>query len=658
MHNHILIESYTTEYDATASYICTSPSEIMPRTRSQTKFGFPYATENTIYSHDSAVERPKLATQEAVSRHKDALLPHESHESQSKETKAQRRSFKNTFQTSQSVSSTSSLLHDSRAVASEEEPMRSDRNVGTKSSMTEQWREEAASQDIASESARKKRRKTTQEAEVGERIPLSKGHENYVRQANCTSKPLLVVSSADVENKEPPNASNGSMTDHTFSNIASSSPFVGVNDNLGGKANKNDAILQPARRLAQAPTSRKANVPISQPSKHQVDLAKKAEFRAKYITADPSWIYCCDLPKASDLSNSDRICPSSCMYHIHHLEKEGSCTVGELRSWAAEQDAYDQTESCNCQRPADGSSGSNIIITQAGFDYAKKWRTQMASRLTPKRNIHNETWDRAYRLLDLMHDIYKQFMMELTVDQYRKRPLPLWARIEAMAWIIKLLPREWYELTDRSQLCRRYRTIIMFGSALLSMIDVLRTYKLFGPNSIIRNLDLVLALFVQSTQSISDSQGPFGDDQITQNENGWATVVIKIAKECDVKIKGLEGIEDIIKDRMEKDATLNAKRDEARIAQYTIAKIDNGKVELRHPSPDSLRRIKGREGEPRDGRAIWKPEDDYDSDGIKFWKRWHLSKEYESFHCRGGRSLRATIQTPSGVKINAYDLGS
>ena len=616
----------------------------MPITRSQSKSHHPYRTGNASRSHGfvSVIQRP-------APWQKDALA---SQGSGAKGTEDQRESLKDTTQTSRPVLPTESLPHGGRAVTSERKSMRSDRNVGTEPSATEPWRQGAASSDITSEPAKKKRKKITQGAEAEERIPLSELHENHVRQGNATSRSLLEVSRADVENKKPSDGSQGSMTDQTFVNANSSGPLIGMSDNSGGKENDKDGIVKPSRPIAQPPISSKANVPIPQPSKHQVALAKKAEFRAMYITADPSWVYCCQLPEASDLSSLDRICPSNCMYHIDLLQKEGSCSVGALRNWAAEQEIHDRTQSCNCARPADGSSNSDIIITQAGFNYVKKWRAQMASCLSPK----GKPWEKADRLLNLMHNIYKHFMMEASVDQYRKRPLPLWACIEAMAWIITLLPREWYDLTDRSQVRRRYRTIIMFGSALLTMIDVLRFYKLFGPDSIMRNLDLVLALFVRSTQSVSGSEGPFGDDKVTQNENGWATVVIRSAEECDVKIKGVEGVEEVIKHWLDKDAVLNMKRDEARIEGYTIWIFHDGKLEVRVPSPDSLRTIKYREGEPRDGRASWKPEDDYDSEGIKFWKRWNLSKEYQSFYCRGSSSRYMHGRTADGVKIEAYDL--
>ena len=72
---------------------------------------------------------------------------------------------------------------------------------------------------------------------------------------------------------------------------------------------------------------KESEVATKQPLKHQVGLAKKAEFFARYSIPDPSWIYCCCVSQSSVLKKDCVFFTRKFIFHLDLLQLQGICTV-------------------------------------------------------------------------------------------------------------------------------------------------------------------------------------------------------------------------------------------------------------------------------------------------------------------------------------------
>ena len=82
--------------------------------------------------------------------------------------------------------------------------------------------------------------------------------------------------------------------------------------------------------------------------------------------------------------------------------------------------------------------------------------------------------------------------------------------------------------------------VAMFGTALLTTIDLLISRKVFTPDSELCNIGLILAKFFNVTTNV-------GDDKLCKRgENGWKNVVVRLADKHSVEISGVYRIEDTV----------------------------------------------------------------------------------------------------------------
>ena len=93
------------------------------------------------------------------------------------------------------------------------------------------------------------------------------------------------------------------------------------------------------------------------------------------------------------------------------------------------------------------------------------------------------------------------------------------------------------------------KIVTLQGTALLSTIDVLLEQGLFNQDSSIKNLGLVLSLYIKFTAI-------HGDEICRDGEHDWRKQVLRMADEHGVEVKGPYGVEEIIqgiRDEMEED---------------------------------------------------------------------------------------------------------
>lgn len=83
------------------------------------------------------------------------------------------------------------------------------------------------------------------------------------------------------------------------------------------------------------------------------------------------------------------------------------------------------------------------------------------------------------------------------------------------------------------------KRVMLVGTALLTMIDLLVSVGLFAEDSVIRNIGFVLGLYLDFAVQF--------DGSCDNNEDGWRYVVVRKANEHGVKICGVKRIEYIVK---------------------------------------------------------------------------------------------------------------
>ena len=336
-------------------------------------------------------------------------------------------------------------------------------------------------------------------------------------------------------------------------------------------------------------------------SKYAMKVAEKEEFNARYTTESPSWICCCETPSYDVRQKQLAAFPANCYYHVSQLGERGTFTMQEYEEYLITQQALSQIASCLCQKPATDHPEHQVTMTQGGFILGQIWREQLARRQSMTNLRPDMAVYRRKGIVEVMHNIHEDFMIELSSRQ-QKRPLVLWARIEAMAWFINTLPtsNEWHDFQDWRRPCRY---IMLFGIALLTTIDALLQKNLFREKEPrIPNLGLILALFIQSTwkspsctMNSGDSKDaynpPFTNDICVRNENGWAAEVVSLADQHGVRMHGAKSIDFTVNQWRLRKKSFESIRDRARGEQY--ATLHSG--ETIPPSEATL--IAAKEGE-------------------------------------------------------------
>lgn len=338
-------------------------------------------------------------------------------------------------------------------------------------------------------------------------------------------------------------------------------------------------------------------------SEYSVKMAEKEEFNARYVTESPSWVCCCITPGYESRQKQPAEFSANCLYHVSQLAQRGSFTVKEYQEYLVIQQALGRIKSCLCQKSVADHLEHQVTMTQGGFILAQIWREQLIRRQSLTTFRPDMAAYRRKGILEVMHNIQEDFMIELSSRQ-QKRPLVLWARIEAMAWFLNTLPtsNEWHHFQDWRRPCRY---IMLFGIALLTTIDALLQQKLFNDKEPkVPNLGLVLALFIQSTwnsrpctmnayHSRDAYTSPFNNDICMQNENGWAAEVVSLADQHGVRINGVKSIDFIVDRWRLRKKGFESMRDRARKDQYAV--LHGGDTEP--PSNVTLASIAAKEGE-------------------------------------------------------------
>lgn len=147
---------------------------------------------------------------------------------------------------------------------------------------------------------------------------------------------------------------------------------------------------------------------------------------------------------------------------------------------------------------------------------------------------------------------------------------------------------------------------------LLSIITLLIKKNEFCENGNIKNLGLILGLFIEFATS---SGSTFCDeDNEGEGNDGWTKRVLQLASKHGVKIAGPWGIEKRTKEiEEEMDSDDEVSVDETVGLEGPLS-LDG----LVLPDIDD------------DGSAHWDNEEDEDEEGVREWKKWNWRKEVSS----------------------------
>lgn len=152
--------------------------------------------------------------------------------------------------------------------------------------------------------------------------------------------------------------------------------------------------------------------------------------------------------------------------------------------------------------------------------------------------------------------------------------------------------------------------IMIFGTAVLTTLDVLRTHKLLVPHTTaspapIPNIGLVLSFFISFVHEWEGIGG--GDHGI--GETYWPRRALQMADEARIEIKGPFGTEakvDEVRDEME-DEELGSDASDDETGKGVRAVVKGAK--------------RGKK---------WRPEDDRNDGGVRVWRKWDWKIEVGS----------------------------
>lgn len=165
--------------------------------------------------------------------------------------------------------------------------------------------------------------------------------------------------------------------------------------------------------------------------------------------------------------------------------------------------------------------------------------------------------------------------------------MPLWIHMETLGMILTGDIGPWMMCDDSATLTE---TVILFGVALLTTLDTLKSHNLLKPDSPIVNIPLIISLFLSFAEEWE------GCDQ-GQGETGWKVVAVKMLDEAGITFV------------------------DGQVARGTQKRIEAIREEMANDDDGE------EENEP--SSKGWTPEHDQD-DGVRQWKTWNWKIEVNS----------------------------
>ncbi|KAM5364990.1 hypothetical protein ACJZ2D_011250 [Fusarium nematophilum] len=131
------------------------------------------------------------------------------------------------------------------------------------------------------------------------------------------------------------------------------------------------------------------------------------------------------------------------------------------------------------------------IFTMRGLDRSQWWAQEVLKRDQDDFSMHIYNDFTSYGVLEVVENIFQQFS---DVKKPKASYHDIWPEVEGLALALRTNLID-FGMCDDSERCQRVTE--MMGYLALSAIDTLKKQNVFGPNSDVRNIGLVLSMMIR-----------------------------------------------------------------------------------------------------------------------------------------------------------------
>ncbi|KAI9832115.1 MAG: hypothetical protein M1826_002444 [Phylliscum demangeonii] len=240
--------------------------------------------------------------------------------------------------------------------------------------------------------------------------------------------------------------------------------------------------------------------------------------------------------------------------------------------------------------------------TTHGWDLIEKVQEAVFARDQDMHQMHIYNDWTGYGMQEVMENELVAF--DTAVRRWNVDPVRVWAQLEAMAILVNMDMGPWY-MTDCCE--PKYAVMALFGTALLTGLDLLKRERLLTPLSPISNIPLVVSLFFRFVHVMADLA-------LQDGEAGWRKPVLKMLDAAGIVL--VEGT------NAARQTALRVQEIREEIIADEEADADDDDDD---EDDDDAEVVNGK----KSGKK-WSVEDDL-RDGVRQWKRWDWPLELEAY---------------------------
>ncbi|KAL8851492.1 MAG: hypothetical protein Q9221_003592 [Calogaya cf. arnoldii] len=178
---------------------------------------------------------------------------------------------------------------------------------------------------------------------------------------------------------------------------------------------------------------------------------------------------------------------------------------------------------CMCMRFASANPGHPFCLTKKGEDLYRAWRREQVKRDAEAFGVIAWTDYSGYGTAEVVGNILHAFDQVIRAE--KNDVWVIWAHIEGMARFLTQDNWKFYHIDDAEANGKR---VMLIGTAILTAIDSLIAADLFSPDSAIRNIGFIIALFLEFVVTYEET--------CEDSEDGWRFVVVKKLDDCGITI--------------------------------------------------------------------------------------------------------------------------
>ncbi|MCJ1247823.1 hypothetical protein MMC30_005038 [Trapelia coarctata] len=263
-------------------------------------------------------------------------------------------------------------------------------------------------------------------------------------------------------------------------------------------------------------------------------------------------------------------------------------------------------KTCKCGKAPEESPGYTWVFTKAGYDQFLYWFDEQRKRDQDGFSMHIFSDFSGNGIVEVMENQFIDFNKESL--KMKPQILSLWSQVEGIAVWLNTYLCQWGEIEDADR--KNARIVALYGTLILSTISLLIKKNEFREDGTIKNLGLILGLFIAFATS---SGSTFCDeDNEGLGNDGWTKRVLQLASKHGVKIAGPWGIEKEI-------AEIEGEMD----TDDEVSVDGNGGLDVLLSSEDLKSIVVPAVDD--DGAEDW--EDEEDEGEVRDWKTWNWKKE-------------------------------